>query len=175
MGIQREHTIRAPRVQITITILLQEQQLEAMLMKTRRGAFSQGTYLRHLVENYTLMMFQNRRLAHDRARLCYQPPRGDYVRHNIKVNWEIWARLQAIARGLGLSTCCLVAILMAVALSARGGVPTGRLVPTANRMDTLALSISVDLHRPVLKRVLELERTLRNPRLGSVAAPPDSS
>ena len=172
MGIQREHTIRAPHVLITITLLLQEQQLEALLVKTRRGAFSQGTYLRHLVENYTLMMFQNRRLAHDRARLCYQPPRGDYVRHNIKVNWEIWARLQAIARGLGLSTCCLVAILMALDLSARGGVPTGRLVPSASILDTLASRISVDLHRPVLTRVLEFERTLRSPPLGSAAPPP---
>lgn len=167
MAIQYARTIKAPRVLVTITLLLEDRQLQQMLRKTRAGAFSQGTYLRHLVENYTLMMFQNRRLSHDRARICYQPNRGDYVRHNIKVNWEIWARLQAIARGLGLSTCCLVAILMVQDLSSRAGVPTGRLVPTFNRMDALLVSIEVDLHRPFLRRVLQYDRTPRNPRLAA--------
>lgn len=165
MILDKTRTINTPSVTVSVTLLLRSADLEAFLTAVRRRGIAQGTYLRQLVEEHTLLTFQNRQLQHDRARTCYQPAHRDYIRHNLKVSWRVWAALQALARGLGVSTCCLVAILIAVDNSRWGGVPTGRVIPEFNTVHRLVFKFEVRLTEPHFRRTLQYERTPRNRRM----------
>lgn len=152
---------------VTVTLLLPPHELEALLTTVRRRGITRGTYLRQLVEDHALLTFQNRQLVHDRARTCYQPAGGRYVRHNVKVAWQVWAALQAISRGLGISTCCLVAILASIDRRP-GGVPTsGRILPRFNTLHMLRMTFEVRLTEPHFRRILEYERIPRNRRMAA--------
>lgn len=168
MRIGRERTIGSRFFMVTATLLLRHHELEAFLTTIRQRGITKGTYLRQLVEDHTLLTFQDRQLVHDRARTCYQPSGGHYIRHNVKVAWQVWAALQAISRGLGISTCCLIAILASVDRAGRGGVPTsGRVLPRFNTLHFLRMTFEVRLTEPHFRRILEYERVPRNRRMAA--------
>jgi len=165
MIVHKACTIDTPFFTVSATLLLRSRDLETFMAVVRRRGITQGTYLRQLIENHTLLTFQHRRLLHDRARTCYQPAGNGYIRHNLKVAWRVWAALQALARGLGISTCCLVAILVAVDNSPTGGVPTGRVIPEFNTNHRLVTKFEVNLTEPYFRRTLQYERVHRNRRM----------
>lgn len=165
MILNKACTIDTTSFSVTATLLLRSRDLEVFRSAVRNRKTTQGVYLRQLVEDHSLLAFQQRRLLHDRARTCYQPAGKGYVRHNLKVDWRVWAALQALARGLGISTCCLIAILIAVDNSPMGGVPTGRVIPEFNVVHRLVVKVEVNLTEPYFRRTLQYERTHRNRRL----------
>ncbi len=167
MVLNKACTIDTTFFTVSATLLLRPNDLETFLTTTRRRGITRGTYLRQLVEDHTLLTFQHRRMLHDRARTCYQPAGQGYIRHNLKVSWRVWAALQALARGLGISTCCLVAILIAVDNSPTGGVPTGRVIPEFNTIHRLVAKFEVNLTEPLFRRTLQYERTPRNRRMAA--------
>jgi hypothetical protein len=171
MQIGKERTFNPGICSVTATLLL-EQELQA-----RWGAYlkqhkiTRAVHLRLLIENYATRVVGEKGLMHDRTRSCYQVTGILYIRRNVKVNWNIWSTLQALARGVGLSTCHLVALLLEMDLCHKpAGVPTDRVFPRHNTIHRLTVVFELELTKPYLRRSIAYERCPRNARIAETLA-----
>lgn len=166
MVIQKEKSFAVRLRSVSVTLLLDQTLHTLWLAHLAREKLGPGVHLRMLLENYVRRAVRETVFMHDRARSCYQPKGPDYVRHAVKLNWDTWAGLQALARGLGLSTCHLVSILIELdVMHKRVGVPTDRVFPQFNTVHRLTVVFDLELTRPYLRRWTAYEKHHRNPGL----------
>lgn len=156
---------------ITITLLLPRGVRERWLLHLMNRKWRKSVHLRILMERHTLAAIGSKELLHTRARARYQPVGADYVRQNVKLHWHHWASLQALARGLGVSTCYLITTLIERDLAAPSvGTPANCIVPAFNTVHRLAVAIELELTKTYLCRKILYERRPRNPRLAEMLA-----
>lgn len=169
MVIHKERVFTVPLRSVSVTLLLDKTLHTMWLAHLARRNLGHGVHLRILMENYVARAIGEAAFTHDRARNCYQPKRPDYVRHGVKVNWDTWAALQALARGLGLSTCHLIAILIELDVTCAGvGVPTDAVIPRFNTVHRLTVLFELELTRPFMRRAARYHQTHRNHRLAQM-------
>jgi len=98
-------------------------------------------------------------------RTRYQPVGLGLLRVNIKVDSDTWARIQIIARGLGVSACVVVDSMLCMdgALSPNRGVPTKRwMLGRANVRISLRVSWEVEMTRNTMTRTIYLGACIRD-------------
>lgn len=157
---------------ITATLLLERELQARWAAFLKQRSMTRAVHLRSLIEDYSLQVIGEKEFMHNRARACYQATGPAYARQNIKVNWNIWSTLQTLARGVGLSTCHLVALLLELALHSKTeGVPTNRRVlPRHNTIHRLTVRLELELTKPYLRRSMKYERVPRNARIAKTMA-----
>ena len=109
-----------------MTLLLAADTLEH-LQRLGAGGGSRRAILRHLVHVHAIAAARMPR--NTAPRTLYQSAEN-LVRLNIKVGVLTWARIQILARGLGVSACYAVDLILRLdaGLMPKGGVPTLSLI-----------------------------------------------
>jgi len=157
--------------QITVTLLLPAELSSELSAYFRARRYPRAALIHNLVAGFALHLVRQRPLAHDVPRTRYQQVGLKLVRTNMKVDWEVWGRLQILARGMGVSACLLAVYLIKLELhgAAQGvqiekGVPTRRYVgPAHNRKVTLRTSLTAEMTRSILIRRIVLRQAPRDP------------
>lgn len=159
--------------QITVTLLLPADISSELTEYFRARRYPRAALFHNLVSTYSLRLVRNKPLTHNVPRTRYQPAGLTLVRTNMKLDWEVWARLQTLARGMGVSACLLAVYLIRLELdgarhpSGPGrGVPTRRrIVPAHNRKVVLRASLAVEMTRPTVIRRIVLSQRARDARI----------
>lgn len=170
MHLKTEKSFTAGSRLVVVSLLLSEGLHRRWTSHLKNTGLHYCVHLRLLLENEAISTAGSQHFCHDRARARYQPAAAGYVRHNVKVNWHIWAALQTLARGLGLSTCHLVALLIEKDLTSPVGDPTMRAVLEFNTIHRLTMRITLELGRPFMRRKLEYRRMPRDRRMAQFLA-----
>jgi hypothetical protein len=128
-----------------VTILLCPDVLAHFQGYVAASGAPRGAILRNLVRLFGVKVARCERNTSARTR--YQTARQGLVRYNLKVDADTWARIQVMARGLGVSACMVVDQLLRMhAGPSSGGVPTSRhIVPRPNIRVTLRVCWEIEM------------------------------
>lgn len=138
----------------TVTLLLSEAMLKAFLRSLRARGMTRSVLFRNVLEEYSAVVCR-KAPASLVPRTRYQHQGQRLQRVNMKMDWEVWARLQALARGLGVSCCLLAVWLLELHLDASG---RGRIVSEPNRSVRTHCFFSMDMIRPRFRRRITLRK-----------------
>lgn len=146
----------------TVTLLLRANHMAHFGRSTLGGKTRQGIVLYNLLRAHGAAVASGPRSESPRTR--YQPVGLGLVRVNVKVDAVTWARIQIIARGLGVSACVVVNSLLAMdaAPGPNGGVPTKRMTTRANTRIRLRVSWEIEMTRSNMIRAIYLGMSTRD-------------
>lgn len=156
---------------ITVTLLLAPQMHDQLVRFFKPRPMTCATFLGNLVQSYAFHLVRDKPLLSGRVRTRYQPPGQGLLRFNMKVDWHTWAKLQTLARGLGISVCLLAVYLISLEFpdqdapsDPKGAVPTLKriIVPGYNRKVTVRAGIVVEMTRPGFIRRINIRQGARD-------------
>jgi hypothetical protein len=145
-----------------VTILLCPDVLAHFQGYVAASGAPRGAILRNLVRLFGVKVARCERNTSARTR--YQTARQGLVRYNLKVDADTWARIQVMARGLGVSACMVVDQLLRMhAGPSSGGVPTSRhIVPRPNIRVTLRVCWEIEMTKSSMSRRMHLGQYVRD-------------
>lgn len=151
---------------ITITVLLCPEQLTYLQTTARALATSRGVILRNLVLRFGIAASRGQKSQSSRT--SYQTAGQGLLRYNLKIETEAWARIQMIARGLGVSACVVVDRLLRMDADPSlvpGGDPTAggkALLPRRNIRVILGVCWEIEMTENSMSRRLRFGQYFRD-------------